>query len=45
MAYVVDWGIMGAGAAVEDEGRDIWCIKVFLRKHLASIWPYFASLG
>ena len=31
---------MEAGAAVQDEGRDIWCISFFLRKHLASMWPF-----
>ena len=24
---------------MEDEGRDIWCINLSLRKHLASMWP------
>jgi hypothetical protein len=35
----VDWGVVEAGAAVEDEGRGIWHINFSLRKHLASMWP------
>jgi hypothetical protein len=34
----VDWEVVDAGAAMEDDREGIWCIN-FLRKHLASIWP------
>ena len=40
MACGVGWGVVEAGAAVEDEGRDIWHISFFLRKHFTSIWPF-----
>ena len=39
MACGVGWGVVEAGAAVLDEGRDIWRINFSLRKHLASMWP------
>ena len=35
----VDWEIVDAGAAEEDDGEGIWCIDFSLRKHLASMWP------
>ena len=33
------WGVVEAGAAVEGEGGDIWCINFSLRKHFTSMWP------
>ena len=39
MACGVGWVVVEAGAAVLDEGRDIWRINFSLRKHFASKWP------
>ena len=35
----VDWGVVDAGAAEEDDREGIWHINFSLRKHLASMWP------
>jgi len=41
MACGAGWGVVEAGAAILDKGRDIWHIKFSLRKHFASIWPRY----